>query len=175
MPWITYIFLVVNIFEATMRDIVHGDSANYLNAFVGILLIATIEKINTIHIDKRGDYKDLHWSGMTLSWIIGYTIWNWVFVYLNYGFQSSLAHIAVLGSALVIGLIDRERWLQARVFTLGTFFIIFHSFPQRSSNILISEYNKQFGLITALIAIGFMLIYTAIFIRRTHKNKLMVQ
>lgn len=165
--WVTYLFLVVNILEAVARDAQTGGLANYLNATAGILLIVTLAKVNTIHIDTVGKYKDLYWSGMTLSWIIGYTLWNWVFVYLTFGVQSSMQHIAVLASALSIAFVNKERWLQARVFTLGIFFIMFHSFPHLKNNLPVYWYNEQFGFFISLMAFGFMLAYTIFFIRRT--------
>ncbi|MEK7183724.1 MAG: DUF5692 family protein [Patescibacteria group bacterium] len=164
--WTTYGFLAVNILEATMRDAVVGNIANYLNAVAGFLLIATLEKLRTVHIDKKAGHRDLYWSGMTLPWIIGYTIWNWVFVYLNFGFQSSVAHIAVLGSALLVVFRNKDRWLQARAFTLGMFFILFHSFPHLNPGLLINRSSTQFGLFVSLISFGFMLVYAILYVRR---------
>ncbi|MGE3278294.1 MAG: DUF5692 family protein [Candidatus Altimarinota bacterium] len=161
--WIVYVFLVVNILEAVLKDIQAGDLANYLNAAAGILLVVTLNKVGTIHIDKK--YKDLYWDSMTFPWIIGYTIWNWVFVYLNFGLESSIQHIAVLGSALVIAFLKKERWLQARVFTLGTYFILIHSYPHFASQFSPSAYFEPFGLTAALISFGFMLTYS---IRQRH-------
>ncbi len=165
--WTTYAFLVINILEATVRDTVVGNTANYLNAVAGFLLIVTLEKLHTVHIDKKNKHRDLYWSGMTLFWIIGYTLWNWTFVYLNFGFQSSMAHIAVLGSALIVVLRDKERWLQARAFTLGMFFILFHSFPHLNANIAIDIPSTQFGLFVSLIPFVFMVVYAASFVRKT--------
>ena len=165
--WTIYLFLVGNILEAVFRDVQMGTIANYLNAAAGVLLIATLNKIKTIHIDNKEGYKDLHWGGMTLMWIVGYTIWNWVFVYLNFGFQSAALHLAVLGSALTVGFINRERWLQARVFTLGTYFIIFHSVPHLNSLLLADAYNEQFGMVMSLVAFGFMVAYSVLFAQRS--------
>jgi hypothetical protein len=157
--WIIFIFLVVNILEAVARDFVAGGIANYFNALAGILLIVTLDRINTIHIDVKDEYNDLSWGSMTMSWIIGYTLWNWVFVYLNYGDQSAVYHLAVLASALVIAFIDRERWLQARVFTLGTYFMIFHTIPHLNPDQLAFAYNETFGLLVATASLGFMAVY----------------
>lgn len=164
--WSVYLFLVVNIFEAVLKDMEAGNIANYLNATAGILLVVTLARINTIHIATKSDHKNLQWGGMTLAWIIGYTLWNWVFVYLNLG-ESAFLHIAVLGSALLVGFTNKKRWLQARVFTLGTYFIIFHSFPHLTPSPFSSGYNQQAGLLMALIAFGFMLVYTIFFTRRS--------
>ncbi|MEK7073182.1 MAG: DUF5692 family protein [Patescibacteria group bacterium] len=161
-----YAFLVVNILEAVVRDAVAGSSAHYFSALAGLLLIATLEKLRTVHIDTTGKQKDLCWSGMTLSWIIGYTLWNWGFVYLNFGFQSSILHIAVLASALLTACVDKQRWLQARIFTLGTFFIIFHSSPHLTSRLLVGGQNQQLSLIVSLVALGFMIVYMIVFIRK---------
>ena len=169
--WSTYAFLVVNILEAVLKDITTGTGANYLNALAGILLIVTLNKIRTVHIDTSSKHKDLLWGSMTLPWIVGYTIWNWVFVYLNFGFQSSMMHIAVLASALVVVCVDKERWLQARVFTLGTFFIFFHSFPHLSSRLLAAGQNERFGLFVSMISSGFMILYTILHVRRSLLTK----
>ena len=168
--WIVYVFLVVNILEAITKDVISGSIANYLNAIAGFLLVATLSKIQTIHIDKK--FKDLHWGSMTLSWIIGYTLWNWVFVYLNYGFQSSILHIAVLESALVVAFVDKERWLQARVFTLGTYFMMMHAVPHLDYRVFTGEYNESFGLMMAMLTFGLMLAYTAFFMRGSAPRKL---
>jgi hypothetical protein len=167
----TCAFLVVNILEAVFRDAVSGGLANYLNAGAGILLILTLEKLRTIHIDKTGKYKDLYWSGMTFAWIIGYTLWNWVFVYLNFGFQSSILHIAVLGAALTVAFTNKNRWLQARVFTLGMFFVLFHSFPHITAGLLTDAPTKQLGLLVSLIPFGFMIVYAILYLRRVRTSK----
>ena len=164
--WVTYAFLAVNILEAVVRDALSGGIGNYLNAAAGFLLIATLEKLRTVRIDKTGKYKDLYWSGMTLPWIIGYTLWNWTFVYLNFGFQSSVAHIAVLGAALTIGFINKDRWLQARVFTLGMFFVLFHSFPHLNASPVTDMPSEQLELFISLIPFGFMIVYAILFLRR---------
>ncbi len=168
--WTTYAFLAVNILEATIRDAVVGNVANYLNAAAGFLLIATLEKLRTVHIDKKGNHKDLFWSGLTLPWIAGYTLWNWVFVYLNFGFQSSVMHIAVLGSAFIVVFRNKDRWLQARIFTLGMYFIFFHSSPHLVPNLTINRSADQLGLLISLVPLGFMVMYAFFFIRRKTKT-----
>lgn len=166
LQWTVYAFLAINILEATIRDAVVGNIANYLNAAAGFLLIATLEKLRTIHIDKKEGHRDLHWSGMTLPWIVGYTLWNWVFVYLNFGFENSIAHVAVLASAFTVVFINKDRWLQARAFTLGMFFIFFHTFPHLNPNLVIDRTSTQFGLFVSLIPFSFMLAYTILMVRR---------
>lgn len=168
--WATYAFLVVNIMEAVVKDFTTGTIANYLNVVAGILLVLTLNRIDTIRI-RTTRQKDLRWTAMTMAWIVGYTLWNWVFVYLNFGFQSAMAHVAVLGSALMMAFVDKERWLQARLFTLGTFFMIFHSFPHLGARLSGGDVYPGFGMVVAFIAAGFMLVYATIVLKREFRQR----
>ena len=60
---------------------------------------------------------------MTRGWIVGYTLWDWVFIYSNY---PSIAgqHLGVFGVSLVVGLFQPERWIQVRTYTLATWFLL---------------------------------------------------
>ena len=170
LKWTTYLFLVINIFEAVTRDVASGHVANYFNALAGILLIITLKKMDSIQINTKDKSKDLSWNGMTLGWIIGYTLWNWVFVYLNLGFQGAVLHVAVLGSALVIGFTSKARWLQARAATLGLYFIVFHSWPHLASRLIVGGTDPQYGVVLALIPFGFMLGYVLDFAQKRFKT-----
>ncbi|MBI5140003.1 MAG: hypothetical protein HZA94_00960 [Candidatus Vogelbacteria bacterium] len=156
--WAIYLFLVANILEAVIKDISAGNIANYLNAVAGLLVILTLNRVDTIHLGTDGKYKDVHWDGMSLAWIIGYTIWNWVFIYLNYTL-SSIHHLTVLLSALVVAFVDRERWLQTRAITLGTYFILSISIPHSDVGLFSDPYNEGFGLFVSVVALGVMISY----------------
>lgn len=171
LQWAVYLVLILNILEAVVKDAVAGNIVNYFNATAGILLIATLNRLNSIHIDAKGGHRDLHWGSMSLMWIVGYTIWNWVFVYLNLEFQSSLPHIAVLASALVVAFINKDRWLQTRAYTLGTYFILYHSLPHLISRSSTYEYNGSFGLFISMVSFGFMIAYSFFFVRRYTSTK----
>lgn len=172
--WLIYIFLAINILEAVVRDVVGGSTANYFNAFAGILLVLTLDKINTIQV--KGKYKDLHWGSMTLPWILGYTLWNWTFVYLNYGFQGSIQHLGVLGAALVVGLFNKERWLQTRAFTLGMYFVLFHTVPHYSTYPLLTYGpSEKFGFLMSVLAAGFMAVLAIFFYRRKRRERALKQ
>lgn len=110
--------LAANIVEALVLDVFGHGIAHNLNAFAGILLLATLpwSKRHT-RIDRASRYQDLRYD-LSLSWIVGYTLWNWVFVYLNYPALTG-HHTAVLAAALLMALIDHQRWLQTRAATLG--------------------------------------------------------
>lgn len=167
--WATYVFLAVNIMEAVMKDFTTGTIANYLNAAAGILLVLTLDRIDTIRISPK-EPKDVRWTAMTMAWIIGYTLWNWVFVYLNFGFLSGMVHLAVLGSAFAVALVDKDRWLQARLITLGAFFMIFHSFPHLGSKLFGGGIHEFFGLFAALVSAGFMTWYAVVFLQKKFRS-----
>lgn len=177
--WVIYFFLAANIFEAVFRDVVSGGLANYLNAIAGVLLVLTLEKIGSIHIDTKTKYRDLSWGGMTFAWIVGYTIWNWTFVSLNYGVSSSIVHFAVLAAPFVVACIDRERWLQARVFTLASYFVIFHTVPHLNPDRQPSNFNETAGLSLAYASFLFMALYAFSYYRRqsltTGSNKICIR
>ncbi len=121
--------LAANILEAVLQDLSGGHLAHDLNATAGILLIVTLfERLDTIQVNTGTRIRDLEWGSMTLLWVIAYTLWNWTFVFLQYPWNAG-KHIAVLGAALLVGLQDPKRWLQARAFTLGTYLIFLFSFP----------------------------------------------
>lgn len=167
-----YFFLVINILEAVIRDAQGSNAAHYLNSMAGILLIATLEKIDSISI-TNDKYKDFVWRGMTLMWVVGYTIWNWTFVYLNF-VSVSLYHIAVLGVPLAVAFINKNRWVQSRVFTLTAYFLFFYSLPKKTAQDLYVFWgNEAVGFFLAEASLIFMIIYTIIFLRsRGQKNKI---
>lgn len=160
---VLYLLLALNIAEAVVLDITQGNLANILNAVAGILLIITIPWISKIYVDEESPFRDLCWD-MSYLWIIGYTIWNWLVVFLNYSDMAG-CHIAVLGAPLLISFIHRKHWLQARAFTLGSFLMITYTFKS-VWDFLSAPYwgNQTAGLILAIIAISFIGIYTVCFL-----------
>jgi len=166
-----YLILAINIFEAVVRDALSGGVAHYLNALAGILSIATLNKINTINVTKDKNL-DINWSGMTLMWIIGNTIWDWTFVYLNY-VRVSAHHIAVLLVPLVVAFVNKGRWVQTRAFTLGTYLIIFFLLSAKADPSIYSSSweNKSVGFFLAVVSLIFMIIYSIIFFRSSNLRR----
>lgn len=116
--------LALNILEAVARDLAAGGGANLANALAGLLLVASLPR-GAARIDDR--FRDLNCSGFAPGWLVAFTLWNWAFVYLNYPFLAG-HHVAVLGAALATGLLDRRRWLQARLLTLAPDLIVLATF-----------------------------------------------
>lgn len=116
------LLLGANILEATALDLIERGPAHHLNALAGLLLILTVpysREATTIETTRRG--RDVL-CGTSRSWVVGYTLWNWTFVYLNYPVWVG-HHTAVLLAALIVGVIDPRRWTQARASTLGGIFL----------------------------------------------------
>ncbi len=112
------LLLAVNILEAVVLDLVGHGCAHALNAVSGLLLIATLPYgQNFTRIDSANCYRDLHY-GIGQRWVIGYTLWNWTFVYLNYPLLAG-HHTAVLAAGLIVAMYDPRRWTQTRASTLG--------------------------------------------------------
>ncbi len=160
--------LAANILEAVLQDLSGGHLAHYLNAAAGILLIVTLfGRLETIQVNTQSRIRDLEWGSMTLAWVIGYTIWNWTFVFLQYPWNAG-KHIAVLGAALIVGLMDPKRWLQARAFTLGTYLMFLFSFPTfvEAAADTSAWSTSTTELLAAGLSIAFMVVYTAWFALR---------
>lgn len=161
----TYLIFFVNMLEAVAVDISAGGIAHCLNAVAGILSIFTLRNIDSIEITKD-KFKDVVWNKMTLMWIIGNTLWDWTFVYLNFASVSAI-HIAVLGAPLVIAFINKGKWIQTRAFTLSTYlFSYFFLASELYSNIQSYSWkNETFEYFIASASFIFMLIYVIIFLR----------
>lgn len=124
------LLLAGNILEAVALDMTSGGLAHGLVAVVGLVLIGTIpmgHRATTV----GGPYRDLRLP-LTRGWVVGYTAWNWAFVALN--FPALLGHhTAVLAAALIVGLIDPQRWLQARACTLGLNLLMMATFDAETT------------------------------------------
>ncbi len=173
--WARYGLIVlgaVNILEAIGKDLCGRSLAHYLNAASGALLLLTLPGcLGAVTIDDRGGHRDILCQGMPRSWIVGYTLWNWAFVYLNY--PSFAGHqLAVLASALVVGLVEPRRWAQARVYTLTTDGLLLATFPLLPGGSMdTSSWSSLRGeYLGALAGLAFMALFTsrsaAAFLRR---------
>ncbi len=112
------LLLAVNILEAVVLDLVGHSLGHAMNAAAGLLLIATMPYgKNSTRVDAANCYRDLLY-GISQHWVIGYTLWNWTFVYLNYPSLTG-HHTAVLAAGLIVAMKDPRRWSQTRASTLG--------------------------------------------------------
>jgi hypothetical protein len=121
--------LGINIAEAVMQDWSQPDLANKINAIAGFLNIITISRWMTISRDEQKPH-DMLWVGMTTFWIIAYDVWNGVFVYLNFPNTIALTVALLIAPTIAALYIKKGSWLQARAFTLATYFIYLFTFKK---------------------------------------------
>lgn len=157
------LILAFNMAEAVIFD---WKKKNYFNAMAGAWLIFLIPLC--FHISWVGDYFVIS-PNQLIFWIAGYTLWNWLFLMFNFPRQSSLFHVFVLLSPLLIALWQWNvgLWLVMRTVTLLIAIIIRMSFayPFLSANLKFSFYetichklientNYQNHLAIAIIFLG---------------------
>jgi len=151
--------LVANILEALVLDLLGKGIAHDLNALAGILLLATMPwSAKNTRIDRASRHQDIC-CDLPIAWIVGYTLWNWVFVYLNY---PALAghHIAVLSAALILACINPQRWLQTRAATLGLNLLFMAT--SYEGTLAVSDATGWFDERTAIIAASLSFAWLAI-------------
>ena len=151
------LLLAMNILEAVLLDIFGHGSAHALNAAAGLLLITTMPYgSDSARIHSASGYCDLHYR-TSKRWVIGYTLWNWIFVYLNYPALTG-HHTAVLAAGLIVAMIDPLRWGQTRASTLGVNLL----FSATYFNGMIAWmdtstwFDEQVGIVAAGLALMFM-------------------
>lgn len=151
------LLLAANILEATVVDALGHGPAHMLNAITGVLLIARVPYGSTsVAIETTHRCRDLH-LGLSRSWILGYTLWNWTFVAINYPVLAG-HHIAVLGSMLIVAALDSRRWIQGRAFTLGLSLIATVTFYRSvfSTFNTSSWFDERIALVAAITALAFV-------------------
>lgn len=105
-----------------------GGYWNILNAIAGILCIVTLTGFVGITASKDQS-KDMIWLDMAWMYILGYTIWNFTYVYNCISNRSMYAGVGILGAALFAELVfKRGAWFQHRAQTLSVYVMFSLSF-----------------------------------------------
>ena len=105
-----------------------GGYWNILNAIAGILCIVTLTGFVGITASKDKS-KDMIWPDMTWMYIVGYTIWNFTYVYNCISNRSMYAGVGILGAALFAELVfKRGAWFQHGAQTLSVYVMFSLSF-----------------------------------------------
>jgi hypothetical protein len=162
-PWLRRsipLLLVANILEALILEVQGHGIAHILNALAGMLLIATVPlSMRDTHIDRGSRHQTLRFNA-PLTWICGYSVWNWTFVYLNYP-ELTGHHTAVLSAALIVACIDPQRWLQARAATLGVNLLLMAT--SYSGTLTVSNattwFDESIAIAAASIALAWMTVH----------------
>lgn len=188
------VILAVNISEAIYREfevfatfktmevdpggiVVIGGIWNILNGLAGILCILTLTGFVGIKVSKDKS-KDMIWPDMTWMYIIGYTLWNFAYVYNCISTRSMYAGFAILVAALIAELVfKRGAWLQHRAQTLALYAMFSLSFDYQQSALfqIVPTYKESMWLGLSIVSFLFNLgvfIYMIYTITKYKKNPL---
>ena len=130
--------LSINIAEAVFREleifvtyktltvdaggiVVQGGPWNILNAIAGVFTIITLTGFVGIRVSKDKS-RDMIWPDMTWPYVIGYTLWNYAYVYNCISNRSLYAGFGILTAAVIAEyFFKRGAWLQHRAQTLSLY------------------------------------------------------
>lgn len=184
--------LSLNIAEAVVREVqvfmtfkeatidpagvlVLGGVWNLLNAIAGVICIITLTGFVGIRVSKDKS-KDMIWPDMTWMYIIGYTLWNFAYVYNCISTRSMYAGFGILLAAIVAEYVfKRGAWLQhrAQILSLYAMFSLSVDFQSKSYFQILPTYEttQLWGVsIASLLFNCFvfgMMIYT---MKKTNRN-----
>lgn len=186
--------LAINILEAVYREfevfftykelttdaggiLIQGGIWNIFNGIAGILCIITLTGFLGIRVSKDKS-KDMIWPDMTWLYIIGYTLWNFAYVYNCISTRSMYAGLILLTAPLIAEFfIKRGAWLQHRAQTLSMYAMFSLSIDFQSYSLfnILPTYNKNLLTGFSLLSLVFnifvfgCMIYT---IKKYRKNPL---
>lgn len=168
--------LSINIAEAVLREfevfakfkvmevdpggiVVLGGVWNILNGIAGILCIATLTGFVGIRVSKDKS-RDMVWPDMTWMYIIGYTLWNFAYVYNCISTRSMYAGFGILLAAVIAEFIfKRGVWLQhrAQILALYAMFSLSFDFQQNQYFKIVPVYKESMWLTISVISFIFNL------------------
>lgn len=162
--FITASLVAVNIFEAVVQDASSLKLSGILNAAAGLLCILTLSQWQKIDTDKS-KIRDMTWPSMTLFWIFAYTIWNWVFTYLNFPEHAAYG-ISVLSVSIIPSLWKKSAWLQARSFTLAAYYMYLFTFTRFiDAHAILLPQNEALKLVASVVSFMFCFAQAFSFLR----------
>lgn len=165
--------LSINIAEAVYREfqvyatyktlavdeggiLVLGGTWNILNALAGILTIVTLTGFVGIRVSKDRT-RDMIWPDMTWMYVIGYTLWNFAYVYNCISTRSLYAGFGILIAAIIAEYaFKRGAWLQhrAQILSLYAMFSLSVDFQAASYFKVLPTYTE--GALMALSVTSFV-------------------
>ena len=165
--------LSINIAEAVFREleifvtyktltvdaggiVVQGGPWNILNAIAGVFTIITLTGFVGIRVSKDKS-RDMIWPDMTWPYVIGYTRWNYAYVYNCISNRSLYAGFGILTAAVIAEyFFKRGAWLQhrAQILALYTMFSLSVDFQTASFFKVIPTYST--GALMSLSVLSFV-------------------
>ncbi|MCC5910082.1 MAG: hypothetical protein JJT76_06560 [Clostridiaceae bacterium] len=122
-----------------------GGAWNILNGIAGILCIVTLTGFGGIRVSKDKT-KDMVWPDMTWMYIIGYTLWNFAYVYNCISTRSMYAGFGILFAALIAEYVfKRGVWLQhrAQILSIYAMFSLSVDFQSTSYFKVLATYQES--------------------------------
>lgn len=165
--------LSINIAEAVFRElqifvtyktltvdaggiVVQGGPWNILNAIAGVFTIITLTGFVGIRVSKDKS-RDMIWPDMTWPYVIGYTLWNYTYVYNGISNRSLYAGFGILTAAVIAEyFFKRGAWLQhrAQILALYTMFSLSVDFQTASFFKVMPTYST--GALMSLSVLSFV-------------------
>ncbi len=136
-----------------------GGYWNIFNAIAGILCIVTLTGFASIQV-SRDKTRDMIWPDMTWMYIIGYTLWNFAYVYNCISTRSMYAGFGILLVALIAEVVfKRGAWLQhrAQILSIYAMFSLSVDFQSASYFKILPTYNVSLLMGISVIAFLFNL------------------
>lgn len=166
--------LAINIAEAVYREfevfmmyeemtvdaagiLIVGGYWNLLNAVAGIICIITLTGFVGIRVSKDKS-KDMVWPDMAWPYIIGYTLWNFAYVFNCLSTRSMYAGFGILLAALIAEYcFKRGVWLQhrAQILSLYAMFSLSVDYQSYSFFKIIPNYEPKMMMVLSIISILF--------------------
>ena len=165
--------LSINIAEAVFREleifvtyktltvdaggiVVQGGPWNILNAIAGVFTIITLTGFVGIRVSKDKS-RDMIWPDMTWPYVIGYTLWNYAYVYNCISNRSLYAGFGILTAAVIAEyFFKRGAWLQhrAQILSLYAMFSLSVDFQTASFFKVMPTYST--GALMSLSVLSFV-------------------
>jgi hypothetical protein len=156
-PWystVIYIFVLTNILEAVLQNLVSSTEQNFLTHYVngatGILLILSMPRKNFIHVDFESREKNLL-VDYSFIWILAYSCWNTLFIYIEWpdflGIQ-----LGIILSSFVVAIFNPKLWAHTRAMTLGIYLLLhFWNYHIFDSMLMTDHTNPTVALVLIVI------------------------
>lgn len=149
----TYTELVVD----PAGSMILGGTWNLFNGVAGILTILTLAGFSGIRVSKDQS-RDMIWPDMTWMYIVGYTLWNFAYVYNCISVRSMYAGLAILLAALLGEVFFKQgAWLQHRAQILSFYAMFSLSFDYQASQMfqIYPTYDTRMLMFISVVAFVF--------------------
>lgn len=139
--------------------VILGGPWNILNAIAGIICIVTLTGFSGIKISKDKS-RDMVWPDMTWMYIVGYTLWNFAYVYNCISTRAMYAGFGILLAALIAEFVFKKGvWLQHRAQILSFYAMFSLSFDYQASSYfqILPTYNISVLMTVSIVSFVFNL------------------